>query len=170
MKQNKFGEIIFDESNLLDLLMQQPSRRLDKVIVDDSVHLDKLALIDNAPQLIKYNSDVEEYTVEQFDQACQSKWYMPDEYKNMDIAAYVLSLCSTEAQLQRCGEELLLYQEKNLFNLLKYLHYLVQVVSDNNIIIGVGRGSSVSSYVLYLLQVHKIDSLYYDLDPTEFLR
>jgi DNA polymerase III alpha subunit len=34
----------------------------------------------------------------------------------------------------------------------------------------VGRGSSVASYVLYLLGVHRIDSMFYDLDPSEFLR
>jgi DNA polymerase III alpha subunit len=38
------------------------------------------------------------------------------------------------------------------------------------IIWGVGRGSSVASYVLYKLGVHRINSLYYNLDATEFLR
>ena len=82
----------------------------------------------------------------------------------------MLGLCSTQQELQRCGQELLLFQERNLFDLLKYLKYLVDVMRDNNIIWGVGRGSSVSSYVLYLLGVHKINSMYYDLDPLEFLR
>ena len=78
--------------------------------------------------------------------------------------------CKTDAEIQRAGEELLMFQERNLFNLLKYLKYLVDTMRDNNIIWGVGRGSSVASYVLYLLGVHKIDSMYYDLDPGEFLR
>ena len=95
---------------------------------------------------------------------------MPMEYKQLDIAAYILRLCTTEAELQRCGEELLLYQERDLFNLLKYLKYLVDVMIENKIIWGVGRGSSVASYVLYKLGVHRIDSMYYDLDPQEFLR
>jgi DNA polymerase III alpha subunit len=43
-------------------------------------------------------------------------------------------------------------------------------MQDNRIIWGVGRGSSVASYVLYKLGVHRIDSMYYDLDPQEFLR
>ena len=72
--------------------------------------------------------------------------------------------------MQRVGHELLLYQNKNLFNLLRYLKYLVDTMKNNNIIWGVGRGSSVASYVLYLLEVHRIDSIYYDLDPEEFLR
>jgi DNA polymerase III alpha subunit len=43
-------------------------------------------------------------------------------------------------------------------------------MSEHKLIWGVGRGSSVASYVLYKLGVHRIDSLYYDLDPAEFLR
>jgi len=40
----------------------------------------------------------------------------------------------------------------------------------NNIVWGVGRGSSVASYVLFLLGVHKIDSMYYELSVDEFLK
>jgi DNA polymerase III alpha subunit len=82
----------------------------------------------------------------------------------------VLSLCESPEELQRCGAELMLYQERGLFNLLRYLAYLVEVMRDNHIIWGVGRGSSVASHVLYKLGVHRIDSLYYNLDIGEFLR
>ena len=95
---------------------------------------------------------------------------MPEKYKSLDIAEYLLNLCNTDAQLQRVGQELLLYNEKKLFDLLRYLKYLVDTMTEHGIIWGVGRGSSVASYVLYLLGVHKIDSIYYDLDPEEFLR
>jgi DNA polymerase III alpha subunit len=53
---------------------------------------------------------------------------------------------------------------------LRYLKYLVDVMQNNRMIWGVGRGSSVASYVLYLLGVHRIDSMFYELDPKEFLR
>ena len=82
----------------------------------------------------------------------------------------MLDLCTTQEQLQRAGHELMLFQERDMFDLLRYLKYLVDVMKHNNIIWGVGRGSSVASYVLYLLQVHKIDSMFYDLDIKEFLR
>ena len=55
-------------------------------------------------------------------------------------------------------------------DLLKFLKYLVDTVNDNNIVMGVGRGSSVASFVLYKLGVHKVNSMYYDLDVSEFLR
>lgn len=165
MTKNKFGELIFDHKDLVNLIMQGQS--LSPLIVNQSVQVDNSKL-DFPVQFLQATNN--QYSVEQFDQANQNDWYMPEEYKSLDIAEHLLSLCSTEEQLQRVGHELLLYNEKKLFNLLRYLKYLVDTMSENNIIWGVGRGSSVASYVLYLLGVHKIDSIYYDLDPEEFLR
>jgi DNA polymerase III alpha subunit len=171
MKQNKFGELIFSESDICDLIMQgRDPITLDGMLVDDTVQVEQVhELFDDFPQFMRpdqaLDTDIAEWHGRQ-----QRNWHMPEEYKNMDIAAHVLSLCSNEAELQRCGTELLLYQERNLFDLLRYLAYLVAVMQDNRIIWGVGRGSSVASYVLYKLGVHRIDSMYYDLDPQEFLR
>jgi DNA polymerase III alpha subunit len=105
-----------------------------------------------------------------FDLNNQRQWHMPEEYKVLDIAQYILEQCKTEEELQRVGQELLLYQERNLFDLLRFMKYLVDVLRKNKIVWGVGRGSSVASYVLYLLGVHKINSIYYDLDVAEFLK
>jgi DNA polymerase-3 subunit alpha len=95
---------------------------------------------------------------------------MPDSYKQLDIAQHILDLCNSDAELQRCGHELLLYQERDLFNLLRFLKYLVDTMTNNCVIWGVGRGSSVASYVLYKLGVHRINSMFYELDVEEFLR
>jgi DNA polymerase III alpha subunit len=171
MKQNKFGELIFSQSDICNLIMQgRDPMTLDGMLVDDTVQIDEAhGLFDTFPQFVQptHDSDTD---VAEWHHRQQSNWHMPQEYKNMDIAAHVLGLCSNEAELQRCGTELLLYQERNLFDLLRYLTYLVAVMQDNRIIWGVGRGSSVASYVLYKLGVHRIDSMYYDLDPQEFLR
>ena len=95
---------------------------------------------------------------------------MPDEYKQLDIAEYILGLCKEDYELQRVGQELLLYQERDAFDLLRYMKYLVDTLRKNNVVWGVGRGSSVASYVLFLLGVHKINSIYYNLDIEEFLK
>lgn len=173
MKQNKFGELVFSENDVCDLLMQgHDIDSLKNVVVDQTVNLEQLVMHIERPDSLltwtfPYNKEI---SVQGFHDAQQLMWHMPKEYKQLDIAAYILSLCTTEAELQRCGEELLLYQEKNLFNLLKYLRYLVDVMTENKIIWGVGRGSSVASYVLYKLKVHCIDSMFYNLDVHEFLR
>jgi DNA polymerase III alpha subunit len=171
MIKNKFDELIFSESDVCDLLMQGHGvDLLNDMIVDDSVSLEKMPpeLMESVPGIIKqkfHNISVPEFHAQQ-----QKNWHMPDSYKTLDIADHVLKLCNNEAELQRCGEELLIYQERELFDLLRYLKYLVDVMKQNNIVWGVGRGSSVASFVLYKLEVHRINSLYYNLDVTEFLR
>jgi DNA polymerase III alpha subunit len=173
MIQDKFGQLVFSESDVTDYLMQGKELTIfDRMLVDKTVNVENAKLIlENVPTFIRYDEHAQEnISVDDFDHRCQTHWYMPLEYKQLDIAEYVLSLCKTEAQLQRVGEELLLFQERNLFDLLRYLKYLVDTLRDNKVIWGVGRGSSVASYVLYLLGVHRIDSMFYDLDPREFLR
>ena len=170
MIQNKFSELIFSESDVCDLVMSgRDVADFKGMILDDSVDLTKWPdFLDSIPDFSSQR--FHNCSVPEFHKQCQSSWHMPEEYKELDIAAHVLSLCQNEAELQRCGAELLLFQEHNLFELLKYLKYLVDVMTVNHVIWGVGRGSSVASYVLYKLGVHRVDSIYYNLDIHEFLR
>ena len=170
MKQNKFGELIFAEPDVIDLVMRGHELSMfDGMIVDESVNLGNMSdFLDPVPDLQQQRFHT--CSVPDWHKIQQSNWHMPMEYKSMDIAEYVLGLCESEAELQRCGQELLLYQERNLFDLLRYLKYLVDTMTENNVIWGVGRGSSVASFVLYKLGVHRIDSLHYNLDVGEFLR
>jgi len=173
MIQNKFGELIFAETDVMDLVMQGHNvDSLKQVVVDQTVNLEELVRhVEQPDSLLTWTyPHNQETSVLEFHSTQQTNWHMPDEYKILDIAAHILGLCESEAELQRCGEELLLYQERKLFDLLRYLKYLVDVMSANNVVWGVGRGSSVASYVLYKLGVHRIDSLYYNLDAHEFLR
>lgn len=173
MKQNNFGELVFSENDVCDLLMQGHNiDSLKHVVVDQTVNLEELVMhIERPDSLLTWTFPYnKETSVQGFHDAQQLMWHMPEEYKQLDIAAHVLNLCESEAELQRCGEELLLYQERDLFNLLKYLKYLVDVMTENKIIWGVGRGSSVSSFVLYKLRVHRINSMFYNLNVHEFLR
>jgi DNA polymerase III alpha subunit len=169
MKQNKFGELIFNESDMCDLLMQGRNLvSLKNLIVDDSVNLAQWP--DTIDPALILKQQFHQCLVSEFHAQQQRQWHMPEKYKQLDIAAHVLSLCLTQEELQRCGQELLLYQERDLFDLLRYLKYLVDIMTENHIIWGIGRGSSVASYVLYKLRLHGIDSMYYNLDIAEFLR
>jgi len=157
MIKNKFGEIVYNIEDVVDLIMKEKSTV--GITVDTSVDLEGT----------RPETDIS-LSVDEYDLMNQHCWLMPEEYQQLDIAQHVIDCCKTEDEMQRAGKELLMFQERNLFNLLRYLKYLVDTMRANNIIWGVGRGSSVSSYVLYLLGVHRIDSMYYDLDPGEFLR
>ena len=161
------------EQDLCDAVMKgQPVWTLPRVTVDPAMDLERLIsrLEDPAAVMTWTFSENSDISVSEFDHVRQNHWFMPDEYKHMDIAKHMLELCVTDDELQRVGEELLLYQEHDLFDLLRYMKYLVDVMRISRVIWGVGRGSSVASYVLYLLGVHRINSMFYDLDPREFLR
>jgi DNA polymerase III alpha subunit len=102
---------------------------------------------------------------------CQSEWLMPEEYKNLDIKQYLYDkLVPWDDVCLRLTAELEEFERRNMLDLLRWLKYLVDTCRKNNIVWGVGRGSSVSSYALYLLGVHKIDPIKYNLDYKDFLR
>jgi len=170
MKYDQYGQAYTDSNELCNLLYKNPKLDISRFQVEDSLEYNRsvaelhaeLDLLDSYHQINQ--------TVEEFDATLQGNWHMPQEYRKLDIAEYVLGLCQQEHELQRVGQELLLYQERDLFDLLRYLKYLVDTLRKNNIVWGVGRGSSVASYVLFLIGVHKIDSLYYNLNIEEFLK
>jgi len=129
-----------------------------KIKLNEDINIDLFEYVD--PKL----------SVEEFDELQQNMWYLPKEYLDMDIAKWILDQCANETELQRAGEELLLFQDRGMFTLLKYLKYLVDTMRANNIVWGVGRGSSVASFILFLIGIHRINSLYYDLSIDEFLK
>lgn len=173
MNWDKFGRCYVSGSELSDLLYQNPNLDLSKFLINDYLELDKYRfgnyqLYAELPEpnvFLEFTSSIED-----FDKENQNNWHMPETYKQLDIAQWLLNQCKEDFELQRVGHELLMYQERNLFDLLRYLKYLVDTLRKNNIVWGVGRGSSVASYVLYLIGVHKINSIYYDLSIEDFLR
>lgn len=97
-------------------------------------------------------------------------WYIPNEYKSFDVEKFCLELCKTTEEQQRVELELKLYRENNFIPVLQAIKYVVDTLRNNNIVWGVGRGSSVASYVLFLLGVHKIDSIKYGIPIEEFFK
>ncbi len=170
MKYDQYGQTYTTSNELCDLLYKNPTLDISLFQVEDSLEYNRsVAELHAELDLLDSYHSISQ-TVEEFDQTLQKNWHMPVEYRELDIASYVLGLCKEEYELQRVGEELILYQERDLFDLLRYLKYLVDTLRKNNVVWGVGRGSSVASYVLFLIGVHKIDSLYYELSIDEFLK
>ena len=165
-----YGQTYVNSDTLCDLLYRDPTLDLRNFLVADPEQFnDSIAsLFADEHILQKYNQP--DLTVEEFDRQNQAQWYMPAEYLNLDIVEYILSLCSSEAEYERVAIELALYDDRDMFNLLRYLKYLVDTMRAHNIVWGVGRGSSTASYILFLLGVHKIDSIRYNLPIEEFLK
>jgi DNA polymerase III alpha subunit len=172
MRTDKYGQIILDREEIFAGLYSGKLINLDEFFTDD------VELVQQLTQSLKANYDqvpgVKQYIesnepVDVFDQAQQSKWFMPEKYKNLDIEEFLVTLCPEE-NYERLVTELELFRQHGMIDLLKYIKYLVDTMREHNIVWGVGRGSSVASYVLYLIGVHKIDSVKYELNINEFLK
>lgn len=171
MNTDKFGRIELTEQELVAALYKGQLDSLDSVYVQENIAAKfNRSRNKNADQFnnIKSLEDLD-ITIQEFDKSKQGNWFMPDEYKVMDIEGFLVNVCPKQ-NYQRIIEELRLFKQHNMLDLLRYLKYLVDTMKANNIVWGVGRGSSVASYVLYLLGVHKIDSVKYKLDIHEFLK
>ncbi len=171
MEINKYGNVFLTSEELFENIYTNKINNF-KNIYSDQTTVDKFNTAkntnkDNFEFLSVYTNP--ELSVKEFDLVNQNDWFMPDEYKSMDIEDFLINQCSKENH-QRLIEEILLFRQYNMIDLLRYLKYLVDTMRENNIIWGVGRGSSVASYCLYIIGVHKIDSVKYNLDIKEFLK
>ncbi len=98
------------------------------------------------------------------------QWYIPTDIKELDLNVFFAERVSTVEEALRVAEELALYRERGMEPMLRFMIHLVNVMRENKIVWGVGRGSSVSSYLLYLVGLHSINSVKYNLDIKEFIR
>lgn len=168
MKTDMYSRQLLDESDLCQIYLSNPDKEIKNALISADISFASGLELSNLPHLTKYVEET--VSIEEFDNLLQDNWYMPDEYKSLDIARLVLDYCKTDSELQRVGEELIKFQERNMFPLLRYCKYLVDTMRKHNVVWGVGRGSSVASYVLYLIGIHKIDCIHYDISIDEFLK
>lgn len=168
MNTDSLGNVIHNESDLLNLLYEDKADVFDRLLLEDTKSIQQFKELAELNLRILDDSI---YTIDKanFDKICQDDWFMPNEYKTMDIEELLVNACPEE-HYQRLIEELEEFRSRNMLPLLRVLKYIVDTLRTNNVLWGVGRGSSVASYVLFLLGVHKIDSIKYHLDWREFLR
>ena len=170
MKIDDFGQCIYSTDDLVSILYKDTNVNIGNFTVVDPTQYNKAvkSLHLDFPVLKEYVS--KKTSLETFDKNNQEQWFYPSEYDNIELESFLKNKCSKDTEWERVQSELKLYKKFNLEKLLRYLIYLVDTLRENNLVWGVGRGSSVASYVLYLIGVHKINSLKYNLDINEFLR
>jgi DNA polymerase III alpha subunit len=183
MKTDELGIPRFSNRDLIDMIYSGHADKVHVVLCDATDDVDRFNAAMEEQGLDKLQKyiplDVDQKT---FDGVCQSEWFMPNEYKNLDITVYLFAKLAENLQVEpndelrnteewkRVTEEWKAFLDRGMTDLLRYMVYLVDFMCENNIVWGVGRGSSVASYVLYLIGVHRIDSIQYGLDWREFLR
>lgn len=170
MKTNEYGEIELTELEAFNALYSGKIVSLDNMYIDFVEQFNK-ARQTNADRITDLKSlPVHTETMDQFDKNNQNLWFMPKTAVQENLVEMLYGMCTTSEQTERVSTELELFIQHNMMDVLFYCKYLVDTMKENNIVWGVGRGSSVASYVLYLIGIHRVDSIKYNLDINEFLK
>ena len=168
-KINEHGDVIFSEEDAIDLLYTDPDFDISKLYFADIQKYSE-SLKDLGIDLPVINTAPHRDKPELFDKANCDRWHMPDKYYQINVLQWLLEKCQNDEEKMRVQMEYDLFEKKNFIRVLQFLIYFIDTLRANNIVWGVGRGSSVASFCLFLIGVHKINPMLYNLDITEFLR
>jgi DNA polymerase III alpha subunit len=162
---NNYSERVIDVDEALEVMLRGGT--IDGAVLNDQDEVERFNAADVGAEisLPTKSGNVTDYHKERSEQ-----WFVPEEYQSIDVLAFLLEKCNTDEQRDRVKTEYTLFDEHNLIILLQFFIYMVAHFREHNIMWGVGRGSSVASYSLYLIGVHRIDSIKYNLDLNEFFK
>ena len=169
IKINDYGDCTFTEQDAIDLLYNNPEFDISKLFFNDigkyTSSLKELGL-----DLPTINTLPSRDSLSEFDNKNINDWHMPEKYYQINVLQWLLDKCQNDEEKMRVQTEYSLFEKKKFVRVLQFLIYFVDTLRANNVVWGVGRGSSVASFCLFLIGVHKINPLLYNLDITEFLR
>ncbi len=151
------------EDLIAGLLKHGPEVLTNSLYHKDNIDVDQYFVI-LAEKFLDYPTPKTDFDI--------NNWSIPEDYQNMDIEDWIYSRVDADNEnlVYRVSTELALFKKYNMIPVLKTMKYIVDTLRANKIVWGVGRGSSVASYVLYLIGVHKIDSVKYNLPIGEFFK
>lgn len=104
------------------------------------------------------------------------EWNIPPRYKEMNLDAYFDSQLdefegkARVLRAERVKMELEAFREEDMEIVLRLMIYIVDTLESQQAVWGIGRGSSVSCFLLYLIGVHDIDSVQYNLNFSDFMK
>lgn len=170
-KTDEWGRTVFSANGVIELMMQGVD--VSTIVVEDS-------------ELVKeYNSWCDTFgkddfkaevpfpmdtTPEEEHEIRTNNWMISDDIKAINVREFLVGLCKDQEQIDRVNYEMDLFEERNLIPLLQLMMFLVDRFRTEKVVWGVGRGSSVASFVLYLIGIHKINPIKYGLDVKDFLK
>lgn len=169
---DEWGRLVLNDAGILEMFYKGHFQTPDALAeASEAVTAyNKWCTLYDRPEKALPISEPLNVTPEQFHRERQSQWKMDDEYKTIDVAEWLYERCTTEVEVDRVTEEMELFRKHGMENVLRFLIFMTTTLRAEGVWWGVGRGSSVASYCLYLIGVHKIDSLRFGLDIREFIR
>lgn len=168
---NAYGQALLSSNDLRELLLQGKNISHLNIIPDDETKLFTKFQSALLPEVITFlDAPEEKLTFEEFHEKCADEWIFPLVYQQIDVHSWLMNKCKNQQQIDRVDEEYRLYEDRNLIMLLRLFIFLIDYMRKNKFVWGVGRGSSVNSFILYLIGVHRVDSLKYSLLISDYLK
>lgn len=138
--------------------------------------------LDRSVKLFNLHNDIQ-LTLKDEIEELDTSYTIPEDYLNIDLRKHILLLLKDrirednitndddiEERIGRVLVELEMFKQYKIENLIKTVIYIVDSFKNNDIVWGTGRGSSCACYSLYLIGLHDVDSVKYELDLNEFFR
>lgn len=167
--------------------------RFDGVSEIEPDQLARFLLLGVPPSKLRINgteADIAEFNtqVSEYDQLLPVKpepvnldmsWQLPEKYQQIDLTEYMGQLFEVkldgsqtadyiDTAINRIDHELREVQARGMVQFMQTVIYILDHLRENNIVWGVGRGSSCASYLLYLIGLHVVDCVAMDVAPDEF--
>jgi DNA polymerase III alpha subunit len=107
-------------------------------------------------------------------------WQLPEEYRNLnledriadDFANRLPKLKYTDDQttmaINRIDAELKEIRKRGMVEFTKTVIFVLDTFRKNNVVWGVGRGSSCASYILFIIGLHVVDCVKFNVPMEEF--
>lgn len=164
---DEYGRAVVDSKGLFELWFQGIDEHGLALVMDDDIAAYNHQCETHDKDDFKVESDATP-PVPHSERAQQ--WMIPDEYQQLDVEEWCLSLCATDEERERVRHEMRLFDFYGMVPVLRSLIHMVNVFREKKIVWGIGRGSSVASFVLFLIGVHKIHPMKFGLQVEDFLR
>jgi DNA polymerase III alpha subunit len=167
---NRYSETVITVDEAITIM--QNGNSIDGAIIDSAFEIEKFNEFSShiLSKDVRVREESKDLTVDEYHHMHSNVWKFPEKYREIDVLDLLLSRCSSETEKERVKTEFEMFKERNLEVLLQLLIWLVDHMRENNIMWGVGRGSSVASFCLYLIGINRVNPLIYDLDIGEFLK
>jgi DNA polymerase III alpha subunit len=168
---NNVGQPILNSEQMIEVILRGNSIDYLACTDSDDIELYKKfqnELLDNPTIFVEKTQDSSDIT--EYHKTNSNLWIFPDKYKNIDLYKFLINKCSSLDERARVELELKMFEDRGLIPLLHFFIFFVDYMRTNGYVWGVGRGSSVSSFILYLIGIHKINSMKYELEITDYLK
>ncbi len=104
------------------------------------------------------------------------EWPTPEPFKSANLLETCArrlnkrSFAFEDVYVIRLAQEIAEIDEREMEGFIRHVWYITADMDARKVVRGVGRGSSCASLVLFLLGVHHVDPVLYDIPFTEFFK